>query len=169
MNSAGLSLFENLIFLTIATSFLAIVGRIWRHSKPFSLPEFMPNWFQVWFGTVLTIGIGLPLIALIWSVWQGESRVWSVLIPYFMLLGLQILTESVILRWFHSIVWVMVPYLYLPYRLWQVYQSLLFFKSEGDLLWFQNLLTVEIVLWTANYGFNLLLLPKLLRWETNEV
>lgn len=158
-------LLENLLFLISTTSFLTIVGWSWRNAKPFDLPQPLPPWFRAWFLIVLIVGLGLPLIAIGWGVWQGNSSVLQVLIPYFMLLGLQILTESIILRQFHSIVWVMVPYLYLPYRLWQLYQSLMLPENGNDLLAFRLLLQAEIVLWILNYGVNLLLLPWLLRWH----
>jgi hypothetical protein len=112
-------LLENLLFLVLATLFIVIVGWAWRHSKPFSLPEPLPEWFKVWFGTVQVVGVLLPLLAmLLWGVWWGYSSVLTVLSWYFVMLGLQILSEILRLRQFHSVVWVMVPYLYLPYRIW---------------------------------------------------
>jgi len=99
--------------------FIVIVGWAWRHSKSFSLPEPLPEWFKVWFGTVQVVGVLLPLLAmLLWGVWWGYSSVLTVLSWYFVMLGLQILSEILRLRQFHSVVWVMVPYLYLPYRIW---------------------------------------------------
>ena len=59
-------LWENLIFLLLVTSFLLFVGWVWRESKPFSLPQPLPNWFKAWFSIVLTVGVLLPLIALVW-------------------------------------------------------------------------------------------------------
>ena len=112
-------LLENLLFLVLATLFIVIVGWAWRHSKPFSLPEPLPEWFKVWFGTVQVVGVLLPLLAmLVWGVSWGYSSVLTVLAWYFLMLGLQILSEILTLRQFHSVVWVMVPYLYLPYRIW---------------------------------------------------
>lgn len=134
-------LFENLLFFVIATSFLVIVGWAWRHSKPYSLPQPLPAWFNVWFLTVQVVGGLLPLLAiLLWGVWWGYSSVLTVLIPYFVMLGLQILSEIVTLRQFHSIVWVMVPYLYLPYRVWQLYEGLTLLSPTSELMWVQNLL-----------------------------
>lgn len=157
----------DLLFVVGATAFLAIVGWAWRSAKPFDLPESLPAWFRVWFVTVLLVGVAAPIAAVEWGAFHGDTIVLNVLIPYFVLLALQILTESIVLRWFHSIVWVMVPYVYLPYRLWRLYQGLTLVES-GDLTWFQTLVQVELVLWTANYGFNLLLLPQLLHWQTKD-
>ena len=57
-------LIENLLFFAIATSFFIIVGWAWKHSKPFYLPEPLPDWFKIWFGTVQVVGILLPLLAM---------------------------------------------------------------------------------------------------------
>jgi len=162
-------LLENLLFLVLATSFIVIVGWAWRHSKPFSLPEPLPEWFKVWFGTVQVVGVLLPLLAmLVWGVWWGYSSVLTVLSWYFVMLGLQILSEILTLRQFHSVVWVMVPYLYLPYRIWQLYEGLTLISSEPELIWIRNLFANEIVLWTLNYALDLSQLPRLLRWEVQE-
>lgn len=162
-------LLENLLFLVLATSFIVIVGWAWRHSKPFSLPEPLPEWFKVWFGTVQVVGVLLPLLAmLVWGLWWGYSSVLTVLAWYFVMLGLQILSEILTLRQFHSVVWVMVPYLYLPYRIWQLYEGLTLISPEPELIWIRNLLIVEIVLWTLNYALDLSQLPRLLRWEVQE-
>lgn len=159
-------LFENLLFLAIATSFLVVVGWAWRQSKPYSLPQPLPEWFKVWFLTVQVVGGLLPLVAmLLWGVWWGYSSVLTVLVPYFVMLGLQILSEIVTLRQFQSVVWVMVPYLYLPYRVWQLYEGLTLLSPASELIWVRNLLLIEIVLWTLNYALDLSQLPRLLRWE----
>lgn len=159
-------LFENLLFFAIATSFFVVVGWAWRQSKHYSLPQPLPEWFKVWFLTVQVVGGLLPLLVmLLWGVWWGYSSVLTVLIPYFVMLGLQILSEIVTLRQFHSVVWVMVPYLYLPYRVWQLYEGLTLLSPASELMWVQNLLLIEIVLWALNYALDLSQLPRLLRWE----
>jgi hypothetical protein len=84
------------------------------------------------------------------------------------MLGLQILSEILTLRQYHSVVWVMVPYLYLPYRIWQLYEGLTLLSPESELMWVRHLLIVEIVLWIANYALDVAQLPRLLRWEVQE-
>jgi hypothetical protein len=66
---------------------------------------------------------------------------------------------------FHSCVWVMIPCLYLPYRIWQLYQGLTLLNPLPELIWVQKLLILETILWIFNYGVHLSQLPKLLRWE----
>ncbi|MGQ4648082.1 hypothetical protein [Lyngbya aestuarii] len=160
---------ENLLFVVLATFFLIFVGWVWRESKPFYLPETLPGWFKIWFSTVQLLGGLLPLVAMIWwGVWQGYSKVLMVLISYFIMLGLQILSEILTLRWFHSVVWVMVPYLYLPYRIWQLYQGLTLLSPETELIWLKNLLLLQIVVWSLNYCLDLSQLPRLLCWEAQQ-
>ncbi|MEC4986736.1 MAG: hypothetical protein SAJ37_21110 [Oscillatoria sp. PMC 1068.18] len=159
-------LIENAIFFLIATSFLTITGWMWRNSEPYSLPETLPSWFKIWFGTVQILGGVLPIVALIfWGFWWGYSSTFTVLIPYLVMLLLQILSEIISLRQFHSVVWVMVPYLYVPYRVWQLYEGLTILPPENELIWIRYLLFVNIVVWIGNYCLDLAQLPFLLRWK----
>lgn len=156
----------DLFFILGASLFLVVVGWAWRQVKPYHLPSPLPEWFKVWFLTVQIGGIGLPLVALLWlGVWQGYSHVRLVLLSYFLILGLQILSESVSLRQFRSVVFVMVPYLYIPYRIWQLWQGVVLLSTESELIWVQNLLYAEIILWVINYALDLSQLPRLLHWE----
>lgn len=162
-------LFENSVFLVIATLFCVVVGWAWRDTKPFELPQPLPGWFKIWFLTVQLGGGILPLVAMLWwGVWQGYNRVLIVLASYFVMLALQILSEIATLRWFPSVVWVMVPYLYLPYRIWQLYEGLMLLGPDPELMWVRYLLLGEIILWTGNYALDLSQLPRLFRWEVKE-
>ncbi|MDF5716025.1 MAG: hypothetical protein PUP93_19590 [Rhizonema sp. NSF051] len=169
MNTNLYLFLENLIFLIVVTSFLAIVSWAWKDLKPFSLPEPLPGWFKIWFGTVQVLGGLLPLaVILLWGVLWGDQRVLTVLIPYFVMLAFQIISEILTLRRFHSVVWVMVPYLYLPYRIWQLYEGWIFINPQINLNWLGNLLILEIIVWTVNYALDLAQLPRLLRWQIQE-
>ncbi|MBD2182188.1 hypothetical protein [Aerosakkonema funiforme] len=169
MNSNLYLFIENLVFFLLATAFTVVVGWAWRHLKPFTLPQPLPGWYKIWFGTIQIVGIVIPLLAMfLWGVWWRYSSVLTVLIPYFVMLGLQILSEILTLRQFRTVVWVMVPYLYLPYRVWQLYEGLKFLSPETDLIWIRYLLIVEIVLWSGNYALDLAQLPRLFRWEIQE-
>ncbi|MBD2099430.1 hypothetical protein [Leptolyngbya sp. FACHB-261] len=161
-------LYENILFVVTATLFLVVVGWTWRNAKPYDLPQPLPDWFKVWFLTMQIGGIGLPLVGLVWSIWQGYSSVALVLVSYFVLLVLQILCESLSLRQFRSVVFVMVPYIYLPYRVWQLYEGLTWLNLGDELPWIQNLLLLEIVLWTGNYALDVTQLPRLLHWEVKD-
>jgi hypothetical protein len=62
----------------------------------------------------------------------------------------------------------MVPYIYVPYRIWQLYEGLTIVGAEPELMWVQNLLLLEIVLWTANYALNVSQLPRLFSWPVKD-
>lgn len=159
-------IFENIFFLVISTSFLIFIGWVYRQSKPFSIPQLLPTWFKAWFSIVIILGIALPFVAMLfWGVWQGNQIVLQVLISYFVMLGLQILSESVTVNRFNSCVWVTIPCLYLPYRIWQLYSGLTLLSIGNDSIWIQRLLVTEIVLWVFNYGVHLSQIPRLLQWE----
>jgi len=97
---------------------------------------------------------------LYWGVWRGDVSVLAVLISYLTMLGLQILTESVTLNRFRSCIWVTIPCVYLPYRIWQLYRGLAIVDNSQ----IQLLLSLEIALWIFNYGVHLSQLPRLLAW-----
>jgi hypothetical protein len=112
------------------------------------------------------VGVVVPLIALVlWGVWWGYTSVVVAIAPYFLMLGFQILSESMTINRFHSCVWVMIPCLYLPYRIWQLHTGLTLLSGESELMLVRNLLRLEIGLWIFNYGVHLSQLPRLLRWD----
>jgi hypothetical protein len=57
--------------VAIATAFFVLVGWAWRHVEPYDLPQPLPDWFKIWFLTIQIGGGLLPLIVLLWSIWQG--------------------------------------------------------------------------------------------------
>ena len=142
MTLAQRLLIENATFFLLSTTFLLGAGWRWRNTRPYELPKPLPTWFQVWFGVVQFWGSVPPLIAMICSFWQGIPSLKEVLLAYFVLLALQVVIEVLTLRQFQSIAWIMVPYLYVPYRLWQLWEGL----------------------WGSNYLLDLSQLPRLLQW-----
>ena len=158
-------LVENSVFFLISLVFLIWTGWAWREVKPFELPKPLPDWFKYWFGSVQFFGLVPPIVVLGWSLWQGYYTTLVVLLAYFVMLVLQVVAEIVSLRQFRSVVWVMVPYLYVPYRLWQLYEGLTLVQSESDLGWIPILFIGEIFIWGVNYLLDLAQLPKLFRWS----
>ena len=59
----------------------------------------------------------------------------------------------------------MVPYIYLPYRFWQLYEGLTLLDSTSELQWVRYLLIFELVMWIVNYAIDVSQLPRLFRWE----
>ncbi|OCQ91979.1 hypothetical protein BCD64_26170 [Nostoc sp. MBR 210] len=161
-------LLENLLFFAVATSFIGLVSWGWKNAKPYTLPLPFPWWYRWWFLSVQILGVLLPLpIMLLWGVWWKHGIVLAVLGWYFIILGLQIVFETFTLRKLQNVVWVMVPYIYLPYRFWQLYEGLRLLGSQAELLWVRYLLILELVLWIVNYVIDVAQLPRLFRWEVN--
>jgi hypothetical protein len=161
------TLVENLLFFLITTSFLGLMGWNWRQSCPFRLPQSLPRWFSSWLVLVLFVGILVPVIAIVFGWFGlGNTNVLQAFLPYFLMLGLQILCETVTLRNFRSCIWVVIPCLYIPYRVWQLHTGIALVGAEANLLWVKRLLVIEIWFWMLNYGVHLYQIPRLLRWDT---
>ena len=160
-------LLENLLFFILSTAFLILAGWYWRNAKPYSLPESRPSWFKIWFLSVQILGGLVPLIALIlWGFLWTDTTVIAIFASYLLMLGLQILAEFLSLRRFATVVWVMIPYLYVPYRVWQLYEGLNLLENTSDLMAVKVILTLNIGVWVINYCLDLAQLPFLFRWET---
>ncbi|WP_241829281.1 hypothetical protein [Desertifilum tharense] len=155
---------ENALFSAIALIFIVTVAWAWRETKPYTLPEPLPGWFAVWFGSVQILGGLVPLGALGWSIWQGYPSATAVWLFYYLMLGLQILLESLTLRQYATVVWVMVPYLFLPYRIWQLYEGMNLLEPLAELDWMRSLLWLEIGVWSLNYLLDVAQLPRLYGW-----
>ena len=157
-------LIENGTFFLLSTLFLILVGWGWRHTQPYELPKPLPGWFKVWFGVVQFGGSVPPLIAMVCGFWQGIPLLKSVLLAYFVLLALQVITEVLTLRQFQSIAWIMVPYLYVPFRLWQLWEGLTLTTAQSSESWLALFFISEMVVWGSNYLLDLAQLPRLLQW-----
>jgi len=172
MTSLNINLYlflENLIFFFIATVFILVVNWGWKNTKTYTLPLPFPSWYKIWFGSVQVFGILLPLVVmLLWGVWWSDRTVLTVLGWYFIVLGLQIISERVALRELQNVVWVMVPYIYLPYRFWQLYEGITILGSQTKLLWVRYLLIFQLALWIINYAIDVSQLPRLFRWEVEQ-
>ena len=152
-------LWENLAAFGIATIFLGGAGWFWRNGAPFTLPKPLPGWFRAWFALVVIAGIALPAGIAIWGLWQHAWAIAAALGAYGVMLALQIATEVVAIRQ-QNCVWVLVPCIYLPYRLWQLLAA----RSASDARLWQAFVIGQVVLWTFNYGVHLSQLPRLLHW-----
>ena len=161
---------ENLLFFVLSTTFFLLAGWYWRNAKPYSLPESRPSWFKFWFLSVQILGGLVPLIALIiWGLLWTNPTVIAVFASYLLMLGLQIFAEFLSLRYLATVVWVMIPYLYVPYRVWQLYEGLNLLENTSELMAVQIILILNIGVWIVNYCLDLAQLPFLFYWETKEV
>ncbi len=169
-NSNSLHLLsENSFFLMSSTAFFVVVGWAWRNAKPYELPLPFPGWFKIWFLTLQIAGIIPPLIVLAEAgIGQNNATVSAIVLSYLLFLGLQILAESWSARRFQSLVFVMVPYLYIPFRVWQLYEGVQMLPFTENLAWVRLVLNFEIVLWILNYCLDLSQLPRLHHWTMQQ-
>jgi len=161
-NPIGARALQDLVFVALAGAFLLLAGWAWRRTQAYTLPRPYPGWFRVWFVSVQLMGGLLPLLAWAWSAWQGLAGAATFWSSYLAVLGLQILCESLTLRQFRSVVWVMVPYLFVPYRLWQLYDGWALLPEAA--LAMRALVGLNLAVWLGNYLLDLAQLPRLFRW-----
>ena len=153
----------NAAFFVVATVFL--VWAQWRTEGDAKFPGPAPVGpvFKVWFVVIWLVGIFLPLAALVWDgVINGGTIVWAALGPYFVMFVAQVATEIFTWRRWHSPVWVIVPCLYLPWRLYQVIQGQALVADGPQLTAFT--LDALFLLWLINIGVHFTNIPNAMRW-----
>jgi len=60
----------------------------------------------------------------------------------------------------------MIPYVYLPYRFWQIYIGLQII--EPQLTFARYVLIINLITWIISYLINLAQLPRLFHWQGTE-
>ncbi len=154
-----------------AIVFIAFCGLLlwakWRTQGDAKFPGPAPvgSVFKKWFVVIWLVGGVLPLAAIIWDgLVQGQHLVWLALGPYFLMFIAQIATELFVWRRWQSPVWVIVPCLYLPWRLYQIVVAHELIIDYQPLL---TALTLDalFVLWAINIGVHFTNIPNTLRWK----
>jgi hypothetical protein len=119
----------------------------------------------VWLVVIWVVGLLLPLVALALDGWQGDrADVRAALLPYFALFFAQVAAELFVWKHWRSPVWVLVPCLFLPWRLYQVMRG---FDGLTDPAPTMTLVTLYAlaVLWIVNIGVHYTNIPGTLRWD----
>ena len=120
--------------------------------------------FKVWLLIIWGVGLMLPLLALVVDGLLGGSAATRLaLLPYFAMFFAQVASELFCWKRWRSPVWVLVPCLYLPWRLWQSFRGL-DLATEAPLLTLVTLYAL-IVLWVINIGVHYTNIPRTLRWD----
>lgn len=159
-------LLPNLLFFLLACGCLAWAqARTGTGVARFPGPRPVGAWFKGWLIVIWLVGLALPLAAiLIDGIIGGHvATVWA-LVPYLALFVAQVASELFVWKRWRSPVWVIVPCLYLPWRLYQVVMG---FGVPGatDLLLTEVTLTALFVLWVINIGVHYTNIPNTLRWD----
>ncbi len=165
--TASVLLLENLMFFAIASVILIVGIKRYPNARPFPGPVTpWPAWFKVWFKVIWVVGFLLPIIALVgWGLIAGETITLLALAPYFIMFFLQIGSEQYIWKKHQSPIWVIVPCLYLPWRVWQCVRGLETIEPRADLFFVEYTLWALLILWIINVGVHYTGIPASMRWN----
>ncbi len=120
--------------------------------------------FRVWLLIIWGVGLLLPLAALLVDgLLGGHATTRVALLPYFLMFFAQVASELVCWKKMRSPIWVLVPCLYLPWRLWQSVRGLEI-ADDGPVLTLITLYALA-VLWIINIGVHYTNIPRTLRWD----
>jgi hypothetical protein len=116
--------------------------------------------FKGWLLNIWAIGLALPIVAL--TLGWSDLLTRLALIPYLVMFATQVLFELVAWKRWGSPVWVIVPCLFLPWRLFQVWQGMQLGSHET-----LTVLTLWalFVLWVINIGVHYTNIPNTMRWN----
>lgn len=162
-------LIENGIFFLLTIP-VVVVGWIrYRDTAPFTgpLPNW-PAWFRVWFKVIWLVGFLLPIVVLGYSFFAGNGALAAlVLVPYMVMLFVQIAEEQVCFQALKSPVWASIPCLFLPWRLFQLSRAneALVDTSETVL---QFTVWALIMLWVINIWVHYTGIARQLRWDYHD-
>ena len=159
---------QNIAFFAIASVYVWLGARRLTGTAAFPGPRPPPNWFKAWLVVIWIVGLVLPVITLVLVGLMGGIRDVSIgLAAYLVMFFAQVATELFVWKRWRSPIWVIVPCLYLSWRLWQI-------------VWAWNLPAVDssalatftygalFVLWVINIGVHFTNIPRTLRWDCKE-
>ena len=162
-------LLENGVFLLLTFPVVAVGYFRYRGTAPFTGP--LPNWplwFRIWFKVIWLVGIALPVVVLIYCWTNGMGALAAlVLVPYLIMLFVQIAEEQVCIVGLASPVWGSIPCLFLPWRLFQLYRADQMLPEDGAML-LQWTVWALIILWIVNIWVHYTGLPRQLRWDFHD-
>ncbi len=120
--------------------------------------------FKVWLLVIWGVGLALPLLALaVDAVGARSVPAHLALLPYFAMFFAQVASELFCWKRWRSPVWVLVPCLYLPWRLWQCFRGAEIVADGPALTLFT--MWALVVLWVINIGVHYTNIPRTLRWD----
>lgn len=156
---------QNIAFFAIASLYVWIGARRAAGTALFPGPRPPPGWFKVWLVVIWLVGLVLPIVALVVEGVLGGNRDASVgLGAYLVMFVAQVATELFVWKRWRSPIWVIVPCLYLAWRLWQIWWAWSLPGVAGsDLASFTC--AALFVLWVINIGVHFTNIPLTLRWD----
>ncbi len=152
----------NLGFVAVAAAILGWAKLRTRPGPAFPGPRPVGPLFKVWLLVIWLVGMLLPLVALAVA---GRAPMVAVALGWYVALFLvQIGFELLAWKRWRSPVWVIVPCLFLPWRLFQVAMGLA--VVGGPPLAVATLWAL-LVLWVINVGVHYSNIPNSLRWDAH--
>jgi hypothetical protein len=165
MDPIAATALQNLVFFVIASLYVAIAARRAAGTAPFPGPRPVPTWFKVWLVVIWVVGLVAPAIALLTDgVFRADAMAATALGFYLLMMFAQIGTELFVWKRLRSPAWVIVPCLYLPWRVWQCAWGLELMQ-ERDAPATVSVLIALFVLWVINIGVHFTNVPMTLRWD----
>ncbi len=163
------ALLHNLGFAVIASVIVWICALRSRGTAPFPGPTPIGLRFRAWLVVIWLVGFGLPLVTVIRDgVLGSRAALTAALVAYFVMFFAQIGTELACWKGGRTTAWVIVPCLYLPWRLWQIYWgasvSAVDSTPLSSLTW-----AALFVLWVINVGVHYTGIPLSMRWDHHAI
>jgi hypothetical protein len=156
---------QNSVFFTIAGVYVWIGAMRTRDTALFPGPRPPSQWFKIWLVVIWIVGLLLPLYTLV-SVGfiDGIQEVRIGLGAYLLMFFAQVATEIFVWKRWRSPIWVIVPCLYLSWRLWQIYWGWTLPGVANSSLAGVTYVAL-FVLWVINIGVHFTNIPRTLRWD----
>lgn len=156
---------QNIAFFVIASLYVWIGAQRAAGTAQFPGPRPPPSWFKVWLVVIWVVGLVLPIVTLVVDgVLGGNNDVWVGLGAYLVMFVAQVVTELFVWKRWRSPIWVIVPCLYLTWRLWQIWWAwTLPGVAASELASFTC--AALFVLWVINIGVHFTNIPLTLRWD----
>lgn len=159
------ALAQNIAFFAIASLYVWIGARRVAGSAPFPGPRPPPLWFKVWLVVIWLVGLLWPAVALVWAIaTDAATNIAIGLGAYLVMLFAQVGTEIFVWKRWRSAIWVIVPCLYLPWRLWQCWWGFDLSGVEASAFATATYMAL-IALWIINIGVHFTNVPLTLRWD----
>lgn len=157
---------QNIAFIVFAMSILLWGQARVRHAPPWPGPRPVGRVFRGWLLVIWLVGFALPVLAIIVDgALGGHGAVWLALLPYLLMFIVQIAFELFVWKRWRSVVWVLVPCLFLPWRCFQVYVGLATVWPLEGLVLTKLTLVALLVLWLINIGVHYTGIALNLRWD----
>ncbi len=155
----------NGLFLVVAAAILVWARWRTRPGPDFPGPRPVGPLFKIWLVVIWLVGMVLPVVALaVDGFGAGQSGTRTILGWYVATFLAQVAFEIFVWKRWRSPVWVIVPCLFLPWRLFQVALGLMLL--DGPPLTLLTLWAL-LILWIINVGVHYSNIPNTLRWDAH--